>query len=61
MTRVVVPLVGKADGDTVAVKSPKLFDETIIQFLVPLSGENSTMASRPDKNSTRLRQTLSCV
>jgi hypothetical protein len=39
MASVVMPLVGKADGDPLAVKSPKLFDETIIQLLIPLAGE----------------------
>src|SRR3954471_21898578 len=36
---VVVPLVGKTHGDAVAAKEPKLFDEAVIQFLVPLAGE----------------------
>src|SRR6267143_2954319 len=41
MPRVVMPLVGKSDGDTIAVKCPKFFDETIIEFLVPFAGEES--------------------
>ena len=55
----VVPLMGKADGDTVAMKGPKLFHEAVIQFLVPLAREELNDGPRPDKNSERLRQTLS--
>ena len=39
MISVVMSFVGKVDGDTVVAKSPKLFDETIIQLLTPLTGE----------------------
>jgi len=39
LTGVVVGFVGKAHGNPVSVESPNLFDETIIQFLIPFSGE----------------------
>ena len=37
--RVVMPLVSEADSDAVAVKSPELFDEAIVQFIVPFAGK----------------------
>ena len=37
--RIIVPFVGEADGDAISLKSPKLFDEAIVQFLVPLAGQ----------------------
>src|SRR3954463_1400618 len=36
---VVAPLVGKAHGQSVLVAGPQLLDETVIQLLVPLAGE----------------------
>ena len=36
---VVVVLIGKAHRDAVAVKSPQLFDETVVEFPGPLSRE----------------------
>lgn len=38
LARVVMPLVGKAQGDAVAVECPKFLDEPIVQFPVPLAG-----------------------
>ena len=34
-----MPLVSEADSDAVAVKSPELFDEAIVQFIVPFAGK----------------------
>jgi len=34
---VVVPLVGKAHGYTVVVEGPHLFDESVVELLVPLA------------------------
>src|ERR1700761_866263 len=36
---VVVPFVGKANRDPVAIEGPKLLDETIVEFAGPLPGE----------------------
>src|SRR6186713_987997 len=36
---VVVPLVGEADGDAVFVERPHLFDEPVVEFLRPFTGE----------------------
>src|SRR4029450_7615698 len=53
MTSVVVPFVGKADGDTVAVKSRKILDQTIVQFLAPLADEklNNRFTARQKLNT----------
>src|SRR5262249_29661771 len=38
---VVVPFVGKADGDAVLAKSPYLFDQSIVELALPLAGQES--------------------
>src|SRR6185503_9677989 len=35
----IVRLVGKADSNPVFVKSPELFDQAVLEFLRPLSGQ----------------------
>src|SRR5580765_8590735 len=44
---IVVPFVGKSHGDAVCLKGPKFFDEAIVEFLVPFTGEelNNGVAS----------------
>src|SRR5258705_6715513 len=39
VTEVVMPFVGKTDGNAVALKCPQLLDEPVIQLLAPLAGE----------------------
>jgi hypothetical protein len=41
VSRIVVPLVGEAHGDAVLGEGPKLFDQTVVEFLRPLAGEKS--------------------
>src|SRR5580700_3402086 len=36
---VILPFVGKAHGDTVSLERPKLFDQTVFQFLRPFASE----------------------
>ena len=36
---IVVPFVGKSDGDAILLEGPKFFDEAIVEFLVPFAGE----------------------
>ena len=36
---IVMPFVGKSDGDAVCLKCPEFFDEAIVEFFVPLSRE----------------------
>src|SRR5207302_1544678 len=36
---VVVALVGEADGDAGSVEGPELFDESVVEFAAPFSGE----------------------
>src|SRR3990172_9720073 len=45
---VVMPLIGKTHGYPIAMKRPKLLDETIIQLPVPFPGEelNDSLAAR---------------
>ena len=61
MTGVVMPLVGEADGDSVAMKRPKFFDEPVIQFLVPLSSEklNDGFAARQEHGAVAPNAILS--
>lgn len=35
--RIVVPFIGEANGDAVAVEGPELLDETVVQFFLPLA------------------------
>lgn len=39
VTGVVMPLISEADSDALALKSPELFDEAVIQFPVPFAGK----------------------
>src|SRR5882762_6890510 len=39
ISRIVMPFVGKADGDSVCLKRPKFFDEAIVEFLVPFAAQ----------------------
>jgi hypothetical protein len=39
ISRVVVPFVGEAHGDSIVRESPKLFDQTVVQFFCPLARE----------------------
>src|ERR1700693_5813487 len=36
---VIVPFIGKADGDTVSLERPKLFDQPIVQLFRPFASE----------------------
>src|SRR5690242_1136516 len=36
---IVMPLVGEAHGDAVAVESPQFLDQAIVQLLVPFAGQ----------------------
>lgn len=36
---IIVPFVGKSDGDAVLLEGPKFFDEAIVEFLVPFALE----------------------
>src|SRR5215467_2161293 len=39
VTRVVVPLVGKTNSDAVALTSPELLDQPVVELLRPLAGQ----------------------
>src|SRR5262245_55859476 len=39
VTRVVVPLIGKANRDAVALISPELLDQSVVELLGPLAGQ----------------------
>src|SRR5204863_391065 len=39
VARIIVPLVGKPNRDAIALVRPKLLDQPVIQFLLPLSGK----------------------
>src|SRR2546430_9381887 len=39
--RVVMALIGKADGNTIAFKCPQFFNQAVIQLSVPLAGKES--------------------
>src|SRR2546430_9203874 len=39
VARIIMPLVREADRDSVAFASPDLFDQAVVQFLVPLPGQ----------------------
>src|SRR4051812_16977279 len=41
VARVVLPLVRKANCDSIAIECPELLDQAIVQFLLPLAGEES--------------------
>src|SRR3954467_4860643 len=47
---IIVPLVGKSDGDPVLVKGPKFFDESVLQFLAPFADQKlcDGLASRKE-------------
>src|SRR3954465_12756648 len=49
VARVVVPLVGEADGDPVLVLRPEFLDQTVIQFVGPLAAEKSDDARPSDE------------
>ncbi len=59
MTRIVMPIVGEPDRDTIVSIHPDFFDRAIIEFFVPFSGEKPDYLFAADKSSDRLRQTLS--
>src|SRR5215831_18967399 len=46
---IVMPLVGEAHRDPIATKRPKLLDETIVQLLIPLAGEELDNGIAPGK------------
>ena len=35
---IIMPLIGKPDGNSVTVESPQLFDKPVIQFADPFAG-----------------------
>src|SRR5690242_19263754 len=39
ISRIVMPLIGKSHGDSVRLKRPKFFDEPIVEFFSPFSGQ----------------------
>ena len=49
VARVVVPLVGEADGDPVLVLRPEFLDEPVIQFAGPLATEKGNYVRSPDE------------
>jgi len=53
VARVVIPLVSEVYSDAVARKRPEFLDESIIQFLYPLTREKAMISSRPATNSER--------
>jgi hypothetical protein len=61
LAAVVMVFIGKPDRNTVPRERPKLLDQPVIEFPVPLAGEKASMASLPVTNSARLRQVLSTV
>ena len=44
VARIVVPLVGEADCDAVAVECPEFLDQAILKFLDPFTREDATMS-----------------
>src|SRR5215475_1491091 len=47
---IVMPFVSKSNGDAILLKSPKFFDEAIVELLVPFTGKelNDGVASGED-------------
>lgn len=39
VVRMIMPFVSKPDSNSVVPKSPKLFDQTVVQFFKPLMGQ----------------------
>ena len=61
LAAIIVPLVGKAHCDAIFAEGPDFLDEPVIEFADPFAPRNASMASRPCRNSARLRQRLSVV
>src|SRR6266853_4886902 len=47
VTRVIVPLVGKAHGDAVLAEGPDLLDQSVVEFAVPLAAQKLLNGSAP--------------
>ena len=54
-TAVVMPLIGKPDGNPVAVERPQLLDQTVVELPPPLSCKKSDNSLPAIDESARLR------
>src|SRR5262245_35824158 len=59
VARVIVPLVREPYRDAARSESPQLFDEPVVEFLVPLPGQELHDGGPTCRNSERFRQTES--